>query len=117
MKKFLCLAFLVLAAVLHADPVVLDLGSHGQITLYFPDGWKTNITSIAGDVTLTAAPANEDVNASFSMTVTAPEKDQFARKDKLKMQVEIAGAQYAESSTEGKAVAKPFNLQSGFGYH
>jgi hypothetical protein len=33
------------------------------------------------------------------------------------MRVEVNGEPYAQQSVEGKAVAKPFDLKSGFGYH
>jgi hypothetical protein len=116
MKKFFALFFLTVTA-LHAQLASLDLGSHGRIALYFPGGWKTNITDMAGQTTLTATPASEDANATLTLKISFPETDRYARKDKLKMQVEIAGAQYAESSVEGKAVGKPFDVKTGFGYH
>jgi hypothetical protein len=104
MRKFLFL-FLLIASSLVAEVVELNLGSRGRLTLYFPDSWKATPTELGGQVTLNVSPEDEDVNASFTLTVTFPESDQFRQKSRLKMQV------------EGKNEAKEFYLSTGFGYY
>src|SRR5689334_13507284 len=103
MKKFLAL-FVLTAVSLCAQKATLDLGSHGRVTLYFPGDWKTNITDIAGQATLSATPPSDDENAALTLKITHPEIDRFSRADKLKMQVEITGERYVEVSVEGKSV-------------
>jgi hypothetical protein len=114
--KRLLLLFVLAAATVLAQPAVLDLGPHGALTLYFPEGWKVNTTSMAGQVTLTAEPAG-NVNATCTLQVSFPEQDRFDTKPRLKMRVEADGYPVAQGSVEGNAVAREFNLTTGFGFY
>ncbi len=116
MKKlllFLCLA----TAGLCADPAVIDLGSRGTLTLFFPGDWKFSGTDMAGEQTLEVTPKNERINASCSIKVTAPDRDSQDTKPRLKLRLEADCRDIAEHCVEGKARAKEFNLASGFGYY
>ncbi|HVS50727.1 MAG TPA: hypothetical protein VHD62_00120 [Opitutaceae bacterium] len=115
MKK-LFLLFALTAAALCGQPATLDLGSHGQLTLYFPEGWKVTSTNMAGQATLTATPAG-DANATCTLQVSFPEQDRFDTKSRLKTRVEADGYPIAENSVEGKAIAHEFSLTSGFGFY
>ena len=115
MKKLLLL-FVISAAALMAQPAVLDLGSHGQLTLYFTDGWKLNSTDMAGTVTLNVAP-DGDANAACTLQITFPEQDRLDTKGRLKLRLEAECANIAQGSVEGKAVGREFALTSGFGFY
>ncbi len=114
MKKLLSL-FLFSVVSLLAQPATLDLGSRGQLTLYFPGNWKLSSTDMAGQTTLTAAGTGE-VNALCTLMITNPPEDRLNTKPRLKLRVEADALPAAEGSVEGKAIAKEFSLQSGFGF-
>jgi hypothetical protein len=116
MKKAFFL-YLLTAAGLCAEIATLNLGSHGQITLYFPDGWEANVTEMGGQATLTAMPKT-DANATCSIAVSFPEEGRFRNRSRLKTAVESAGAAMVESgAVEGKTTAKEFLVTTGFGYY
>jgi len=115
MKK-LFLLLLLSAASLCAQSETVALGPYGKLTLYLPGDWKIDVSDLGGR-TVTIKPAKESVNADCTLSITFPEQDQYSRKDKLKMRVEVNGEQFAQQSAEGKAVAKPFDVKSGFGFH
>jgi hypothetical protein len=115
MKKLL--ALLLLTVICARAQEVLDLGQHGQLTIYLLGDWKSEVSTLGRELTLTIKSAKESTNASCTLTVSYPEIDRFETKQKLKMRVEIDGAQFAQQSVEGKAVAREFNLTSGVGYY
>jgi hypothetical protein len=115
MKKFLVLLLLT-AASLCAEVVTLDLGSRGRVTLYFPEGWKTAMTDMAGQMTLNVSPTGDE-NAGCSLLITFPQEDRLETKARLKLRVEADCLPIAEGSVERKAVAKEFSLASGFGFY
>lgn len=116
MKKLLAL-FLVAAACAFAQVETVDLGPHGKLTLYLPGEWKTHVSTLGREVTLTLKPAKDSVNASGTLTVSFPDVDRYDTKAKLKMRVEIDGAGFAEQSVERRAVAREFNLTTGYGFY
>jgi hypothetical protein len=116
MKKLFALMFLAVACVSSAQEV-LDLGPHGKLTLYLLGDWRSEISTLGRELTLTIKSAKESTNASCTLTVSYPEVDRFDTKQKLKMRVEIDCAPFAAQSVEGKAVAREFNLASGIGYY
>jgi hypothetical protein len=116
MKKILVLLLLT-AASLCAQVQELSLGAHGKISLYLiDDNWKFDVSDLGDGITLTARPKG-DVNATFSLKVTFPEKDSLGTKARLKQKVEEDNANMAGQSVEGRAVAKEFSLRSGYGFH
>jgi len=115
MKKLLAL-FVLTGTGLWAQAEKLDLGSHGSLTLYLDDSWKFDTTDYGDRRMVTIAPKG-DANAACSLTITFPDQDHYDTKNRLKLRVEVNGAPMAEQSVEGKAVAKEFNLNTGFGYH
>lgn len=115
MKKLF--ALLLLSVLPASAQEVLDLGPHGQLLLYLLGDWKTEVSTLGREVTLNIRSAKEATNASCTLTVSFPEVDRFDTKAKLKMRVEIDGAGFAEQSVEGKAVAREFNLTTGFGFY
>jgi hypothetical protein len=115
MKKILALLFLT-AGCLCAQSQKVDLGSHGSITLYIDDSWKFNISDF-GDRAMVSVVPKGDVNANCQLTITYPEQDHFETKNKLRAHVVEVGAPYVEQSVEGRAVAKEFALQTGFGFY
>jgi hypothetical protein len=114
MKKYL--ALLVLTAATALAQTEINLGAHGKISLFLIGEWKVDVSDL-GDRTVTIKPKNPDINADCTLTILHPDQDLYARKDKLKMRVEIDSAPYADQSVEKKAVAKPFDVKTGFGYH
>lgn len=115
MKKLLSL-FLLTAASLLGQPATIDLGSRGQITLYFAEGWKVAMTDMAGQATVNVTPTG-DANATCTLLITHPEQDRFDTKARLKLRVEADGRPMAESSVEGKAIGREFTLTTGFGFY
>lgn len=115
MKKLFLLLLLTLVGARGQE--VLDLGPHGQLTLYLLGDWKTDVSTLGREVTLTIKSAKESTNASCTLAVSFPEVDRFDTKAKLKMRVEIDGAGFAQQSVEGRAIAREFNLASGFGFY
>lgn len=115
MKKFLAL-FLVTAAALFAQSQKVDLGSHGRLNLYLDDTWKFDISDFGDRQIVTVTPKG-DANASCSLTITFPEQDRLDSKKRLSMRVEINGEPIAGQSVEGKAIAKEFSLQTGYGFY
>lgn len=114
MKKLI--AFLMLTVGLGAQVETVDLGPRGTLTLYLLGDWKTDVSTLGREVTLSIRPAKETVNASCNLTVSFPDVDRLDTKAKLKMRVEIEGAGFAQQSVERKAIAREFNLTTGFGY-
>jgi hypothetical protein len=114
MKKILAL-FLLLAGSLWAQSETIDLGSHGKLTLYISDKWQFEIADF-GDRRLVTIKPKDDTNAECSLTITFPETDRLDTKARLKMRVEVDAARFADQSTEGKAIGKPFALGTGYGY-
>ena len=114
MKKIFAL-FLLLTGGLWAQSGTIDLGSHGKLTLYISEKWQFD-TSDFGDRRLVSIKPKDDVNAECSLTITFPETDRLDTKARLKMRVEVDAAKFAEQSTEGKAIGKPFALGIGYGY-
>jgi hypothetical protein len=115
MKKFFAL-FLLSAAALCAQSTTLDLGSHGQLSVYVLDHWKTETSDYGDRQMLTIQPTN-DVNATCTVTVTFPERDQYDTKARLKQRVEIDAQQLAEGSVEGRAVAREIEVKGGYGFY
>lgn len=115
MKKLLLLLFLAVACARGQE--VLDLGAHGKLTLYLLGDWKTDISTLGREITLTIKSAKESTNASCTLAVSFPDVDRFDTKAKLKMRVEIDTAGFAPQSVEGRAIAKEFSLASGYGFY
>ncbi len=117
MKKFFALLFLLTAASLGAQSATLDLGSRGKLTLYLAGDWKIDTTNFANQGSLAISPTREAVNAACTINVTFPERDSFDTKARLKLRVEADSRNMAEQSVERKAVAKEFNVASGYGFY
>ncbi len=115
MKKFLALLLLTTAG-LFAQSQKIDLGSHGRITLYLDDTWKFDVSDFGDREIVNVAPKG-DVNATCALTITYPDQDRLDTKKRLSLRVEINGQGYAGQSVEGKAIAKEFSLQTGFGFY
>jgi hypothetical protein len=115
MKKLLAL-FVFTAAGLFAQSQKIDMGSHGRLNLYIDDSWKFDIADYGDRQMVTVAPKG-DVNASCVLTITYPESDRLDSKKRLALRVEINGEPIAGQSVEGKAVAREFALQSGYGFY
>ena len=115
MKKFLAL-FLLTTACLFAQTQTIDLGPHGRINFYIDDGWKFDVTDY-GDRRMVIVTPKGDANASCSLTITFPEEDRLDTKKRLSLRVEINGEPIAAQSVEGKAIAREFSLQSGYGFY
>jgi hypothetical protein len=115
MKSLLLFCFAA-AVILRAEPVTLDLGSRGQLTLYLADRWKTMSTDMGGNVTLTLTPV-DDANAMAQLQVSFPEQDRLNTKSRLKLRVETDCYAMAEGSVERKAQARESTLRSGYGFH
>lgn len=117
MKKILILLLGLLAARgALAQSETLTFGDHGKLTLYLPGEWKFN-TSDFGDRQMVNINPTGDANATCALTVTFPAQDRYDTKSRLRIRVEVNGAPMAEQSVEGKATAKEFNLQKGFGFY
>src|SRR5690242_15661186 len=101
MKKLLAL-LLLSASSLFGQSQTVDLGRYGKLTFYLLGDWTVDISDIGGR-TVSIKPKKESVNADCTLQITFPEQDLYARKDKLKMRVEVNGEQYAQQSVEGKA--------------
>jgi hypothetical protein len=111
MKKILALVLFAIGCVCASAQVhTLELGSRGKLTFYLLGDWKVNETSMAGQYSLTIQHPKESVNTECKIEVSFPETDRFARKDKLKLQVEADCRAYEEQSVEGKAYAKELSL-------
>lgn len=115
MKKLF--ALLLLSFVTASAQEVLDLGPHGQLTLYLLGDWRTSVSTLGKEITLTIKSAKDETNASCTLAVSFPELDRYDTKAKLKMRVEVDTAGFAPQSVEGRAIAKEFNLTSGFGFY
>ena len=115
MKKLLSL-FLLSAAGLLAQPATVDLGSRGQVTLYFAEGWRAAMTDMGGQATVNVTPTG-DANANCTLLITTPEQDRFDTKARLKLRVETDGQPVAEGSVEGKGIGREFSLTAGFGFY
>ena len=116
MKKLFAL-FLLTAAGLFAQAEKIELGSHGKLTIYHDDTWKFDVADFGDRKLVTIGPKGESVNAAASMTITFPDVDRFDTKKRLSLRVEVNGEQIAPQSIEGKARAKEFSLQTGFGFY
>ncbi len=114
MKKFLPF-FLLAAASLCAQSQKIDLGAHGRIALYLDDTWKFDVADFGDRQMVTIAPKG-DANASCALTITFPDQDRLDTKKRLSLRVEVSGTAIAGQSVEGKAIAKEFSLQTGYGY-
>ena len=110
------LAVWALASAARAQET-LDLGPHGKLTLYLLGDWRSHVSTLGRELTLTIKSAKEETNASCTLTVTFPETDRFDTKAKLKMRVEIETEVFAAQSVEGRAVAREFTLTTGFGFY
>ena len=116
MKKLPLLLFLLLGvARLGAQSQTVDLGSHGKITCYLDDSWQFTTADLGGRI-VNITPKG-DVNATCTLTITFPDQDHYDTKSRLRLRVEVNGTPMAEQSVEGKAVAKPFELKSGYGFY
>jgi len=116
MKIFSLLLFVLLgAARLGAQAQTVELGSHGKITFYLDDSWQFNTADLGGRI-VNITPKG-DANAACTLTITFPEQDHYDTKSRLRMRTEVNGEPMAEQSKEGKAVAKPFELKTGFGFY
>lgn len=117
MKKLLVLlGFAAFAAGVSAQPASIDLGSRGTLTLYFAEGWKVAMTSMAGQATVNVTPTG-DANATCTLMISMPEQDRLDTKPRLKLRVEADGRNVAEGSVEGKAIGREFTLTTGFGFY
>ena len=115
MKIFIAILLLTSGELL-AQSQKIDLGPHGRINLYLDDAWKFDVADFGDRRIVTVAPKG-DANASCSLTITFPEQDRLDTKKRLSLRVEINGEPFAGQSVEGKAVAKEFSLQTGYGYY
>lgn len=115
MKKLFALLLLSVTG-LFAQVEKLDLGSHGQVMLYHDGSWKFETADYGDRQIISIAPKGE-ANASCALTITFPEQDRLDSKKRLSMRVEINGEGLAGQSVEGKAVAKEFSLQAGYGFY
>jgi hypothetical protein len=115
MKMFPVLLLLTTAG-LFAQSEKIDLGPHGRINLYLDDTWKFNVADF-GDRRIITVDSKGDVNASGSLTITFPDQDRLDTKKRLSLRVEINGEPLAGQSVEGKAIAKEFSLQTGYGFY
>jgi len=116
LKKCLVL-FLLTVIGACAQMQTLDFGSRGKATLFLLGDWKSAVTDMAGQYTLTFSPKSEAVNASCVISVTFPEEDRLDTKARLKLRVEADCQSAAEESVEKKAYAREFTLTSGFGFY
>ncbi|MBI5767027.1 MAG: hypothetical protein HZA93_04480 [Verrucomicrobia bacterium] len=114
MKRFLAL-FLLAAASLLAQSETISLGSRGKLTIYLSDKWRFDVSDF-GDRQIVTIKPKDETNADCTLTVTYPEVDRFDTKARLKQRVEIDGVKFEERSVEGKARAKEFALQTGYGF-
>ena len=114
--KMLPVLLLFTAASLFAQSQKIDLGPHGGINLYIDDTWKFDVADF-GDRRIVSVTPKGGANASCSLTITFPEQDRLDTKKRLSLRVEINGEAFAGQSVEGKAIAKEFALQNGFGYY
>ena len=117
MKKLFAVVFCLLAMTVARAQEVLDLGQHGQITLYLLGDWKTEVSTLGREITLNIRSAKEATNASATLSVSFPDVDRLDSKSKLKMRVEIDAQGFVEQSVEGRATAKEFTLTSGMGFY
>ncbi len=115
--KTLFTILLLCVAVSARGQEVLDLGAHGKLTLYLLGDWRTEVSTLGREITLTIKSAKEATNASCTLAVSFPEVDRFDTKAKLKMRVEIDGQGYAAQSVEGRAYAQEFTLTKGYGFY
>ena len=116
MKKLL--VFLLLSAVSAcAQMQTLDFGSRGKLTLFLLGDWKSTITDMAGQYTVTLSPKSEAVNSSCHITVTFPDVDRYDTKARLKLRLEADVRAAAEQSVEGRAYGQEFTLTAGYGFY
>lgn len=116
MKRILACFFLT-AACLWAQTETLDFGSRGKLTIYLLGDWTIDTTNFANQGTFVIKPKKASVNATCTIAVTFPEKDSFDTKARLKLRVEADGYSMAERSVERRAVAREFNLATGYGFY
>lgn len=116
MKKTILL-FLLTAAWVLGQVETLDLGAKGRLTVYLLGEWRTNVTRNSEQFTLTIHPQKESVNATCSLEVSFPASDRFDTKERLKLRVEADCHGLAEQSVERRAVARAFNVASGYGFY
>lgn len=116
MKKFFAL-LVMMATCAWAQMETIDLGPHGQLTLYLLGDWKTDVSTLGREVTLSIRPAKESTNASATIAVSFPDVDRFDTKSKLKMRVEIDCEPFLAQSVESKAYAREFKLTTGYGFY
>jgi hypothetical protein len=109
----LCLLF---ASPLWSQSETINLGSRGKLTIYLSDAWNIEVADYTDRRIVSIKPKN-DANAECGLTITFPETDRFDTKARLKQRAEIDAARYADQSVEGKAIGKPFNLKTGYGFH
>jgi hypothetical protein len=114
--KTLVALFLLTMTTAAAQVETLNFGSRGKLTIYLPGDWKVASTDMAGTYTVTLTPKKDAVNASATIAVTFPDVDRFDTKNRLKLRVEADAYGLAESSVEGKAIAKEFTLTNGYGF-
>lgn len=117
MKKLLLLFLVSLSFTALRAQEVLDLGPHGQLTLYLLGDWKTEISTLGREVTLNLRSAKEETNAACTLSVSFPDADRLETKQKLKMRVEVDGQGFVEQSVEGRAYAREFKLTGGMGFY
>ena len=115
MKKFPALLLLT-AACAFSQVETLNLGSHGQLTLYLLGDWKVNSTNIADQFSIMIEPAKESANCSCKIEITFPQSDLYSTKAKLKLRAEADCKQFEEESVEGKAYARELSLNVPGGY-
>jgi len=115
MKKLLAL-LLLFTGSLWAQSETINLGSRGKLTIYIGENWKFETADYADRHMVSIKPKN-DANAECSMTITFPDTDRFDTKARLKQRAEIDAAKYADQSVEGKAIGKPFDIKTGYGFH
>ena len=115
MKKLFAL-LLLSAGLLRAQSDTIDLGARGKLTIYVSERWQIE-TADYGDRRMVTFKPKEGTNAEATLTITFPETDRLDTKNRLKQRTEIDGMKYADQSTEGKAIGKPFNLKAGYGFH
>jgi hypothetical protein len=118
MKKLLSL-FLLTTSLLSAQSVTLNLGPRGKLTLFLLGDWKIDTSNFSqqGVGTVTIAPSRPSINASCTIAIGLPEPDRYDTKARLKLRVEADNYGAAQESVERKAIAKEFNLTTGFGFY
>jgi len=116
MKRILAL-FLLTTAFLGAQSATLNLGPHGQLTLYLLGDWRVDTTNFANQGSISIAPSDQSVNASCTLAISFPGTDRYDTRARLKLRVEADAHGAAAESVERKAIAKEFSLGSGYGFY